>query len=89
MDVIAEASTLNLGNALSGQIAGLTVTNPTGMFQSPSFSLRGKTPLIVLDGVPVETDFFDISPENIESINVLKGGSASALYGARGKMEQS
>lgn len=85
MDVIAEASTLNLGNALSGQIAGLTVTNPTGMFQSPSFSLRGKTPLIVLDGVPVETDFFDISPENIESINVLKGGSASALYGARGK----
>ncbi|WP_339866081.1 SusC/RagA family TonB-linked outer membrane protein [uncultured Algoriphagus sp.] len=85
MDVIAEASTLNLGNALSGQIAGLTVTNPTGMFQSPSFSLRGKNPLIVLDGVPVETDFFDISPENIESINVLKGGSASALYGARGK----
>ena len=38
MDVIAEASTLNLGNALSGQIAGLTVNNPTGMFQSPSSS---------------------------------------------------
>lgn len=85
MDVVAEASTLNLGNALSGQIAGLTVTNPTGMFQSPSFSLRGKSPLIVLDGVPLESDLFDISPEDIESINVLKGGSASALYGSRGK----
>jgi TonB-linked SusC/RagA family outer membrane protein len=84
-EVLAESSTLNIGNALSGQVAGLTVTNPTGMFQSPSFSLRGKNPLIVLDGVPVETDFFDISPENIESINVLKGGSASALYGSRGK----
>ncbi|GAA0877242.1 SusC/RagA family TonB-linked outer membrane protein [Algoriphagus jejuensis] len=84
-DVLAEASTLNIGNALTGQVAGLTVVNPTGMFQSPSFSLRGKSPLIVLDGVPVETDFFDISPENIESINVLKGGSASALYGSRGK----
>ncbi|EAZ80541.1 SusC/RagA family TonB-linked outer membrane protein [Algoriphagus machipongonensis] len=85
MDVVGEASTLNLGNALTGQIAGLTVNNPTGMFQSPSFSLRGKSPLIVLDGIPVETDLFDISPEDIESINVLKGGSASALYGSRGK----
>ncbi|AWW30561.1 SusC/RagA family TonB-linked outer membrane protein [Echinicola strongylocentroti] len=80
-----QANTMNIGNALSGQVAGLTVTNPTGMFQSPSFSLRGKNPLIVLDGVPVETDFFDLSPDDIESINVLKGGAASALYGARGK----
>ncbi|MBT33110.1 MAG: SusC/RagA family TonB-linked outer membrane protein [Thalassobius sp.] len=84
-DVIGEASTMNLGNALSGRVAGLTVNNPTGIFQSPSFSLRGKTPLIVLDGVPVETNFYDISPEDIESINVLKGGAASALYGSRGK----
>lgn len=84
-EVLGEARTMNLGNALSGQVAGLTVTNPTGIFQSPSFSLRGKTPLIVLDGIPVETNLFDISPEDIESINVLKGGAASALYGARGK----
>lgn len=84
-DALGEASTLNLGNALSGQVAGLTVNNPTGIFQTPSFALRGKTPLIVLDGIPVETDFFDISPEDIASINVLKGGAASALYGARGK----
>ncbi|UII20609.1 SusC/RagA family TonB-linked outer membrane protein [Fulvivirga ligni] len=84
-EVINEASTLNLGNALTGRVAGLTVNNPTGIFQSPSFSLRGKTPLIVLDGVPVETNLYDISPEDIESINVLKGGAASALYGSRGK----
>ncbi|WP_186755733.1 SusC/RagA family TonB-linked outer membrane protein [Echinicola salinicaeni] len=84
-EVLGESRTMNLGNALSGQVAGLTVTNPTGIFQSPSFKLRGKTPLIVLDGIPVETDLFDISPEDIESINVLKGGAASALYGARGK----
>lgn len=83
--VLAEAKTMNLGNALSGQVAGLTVNNPTGLFQKPSFSLRGKTPIIVLDGVLVETDFYDISPENIENINVLKGVTASALYGSRGK----
>ncbi|UII25062.1 SusC/RagA family TonB-linked outer membrane protein [Fulvivirga maritima] len=84
-EVIEEARTMNLGNALSGRVAGLTVNNPTGIFQSPSFSLRGKKPLIVLDGVPVETDLYDISPEDIESINVLKGGAASALYGSRGQ----
>ena len=84
-EVLGESRTMNLGNALSGQVAGLTVNNPTGIFQSPSFKLRGKTPLIVLDGIPLESDLFDLSPEDIESINVLKGGAASALYGARGK----
>jgi len=84
-DVLSESRTMNLGNALSGQVAGLAVSNPTGMFQSPSFNLRGKRPLIVLDGVPLESDLMDISADDIESINVLKGGTASALYGARGK----
>src|SRR5690606_9532498 len=67
------------------QIAGLTVTNPTGLFQSPEFSLRGKTPLIVIDGIPVETNFFDITSNDIADINVLKGTTASALYGSRGR----
>ena len=84
-EALSESQTMNVGSALSGQIAGLTVTNPTGLFQAPSFSLRGKNPLIVLDGIPIETDFFDIGSENIESVNVLKGPTASALYGSRGK----
>lgn len=82
---LANSRTMNLGTALSGQVAGLTVTNPTGMFQKPAFVLRGKNPLIVIDGVPVETDFFDVTGEDIENINVLKGVAASALYGSRGK----
>lgn len=85
MDALSESKTMNIGNALSGQVAGLTVNNPTGMFQAPSFSLRGKNPLIVIDGIPVETDFFDVSGDNIANINVLKGTTASALYGSRGK----
>ncbi|HUH46487.1 MAG TPA: TonB-dependent receptor, partial [Arenibacter sp.] len=56
-----------------------------GLFQKPVFSLRGKTPLIVIDGIPVETDFFDVSPNDIANINVLKGTTASALYGSRGR----
>lgn len=82
---LANSRTMNLGTALAGQVAGLTVTTPTGMFQKPQFVLRGKTPLIVIDGVPVETDFFDVSGEDIDNINVLKGVAASALYGTRGK----
>lgn len=82
---LEQPGTINVGNALSGQVAGLAVDNPTGLFQKPNFTLRGKTPLMVIDGVPVESDLFDVSPENIESINVLKGTAAAALYGSRGK----
>lgn len=84
-DKLNSTPSMNVGSALSGQVAGLLVANPTGIFQAPSFKLRGNTPLVVLDGIPVETDFYDISSDNIESINVLKGTAASALYGSRGK----
>src|SRR5690606_33948107 len=84
-NTIEEVAVPNVGNLFSGQVAGLTVTNPTGLFQAPSFSLRGKTPLIVIDGIPVETDFFDVSSSDIADINVLKGTTASALYGSRGR----
>ena len=75
----------NVANLFSGKVSGLTVNNPTGLFQSPEILLRGKEPLIVIDDVPVETDFFDVSKNDIAEINVLKGTSASALYGSRGK----
>ncbi len=82
---INRANTANLGNMLTGQVAGLTVQNPTGLFQAPSFKLRGKTPLIVLDGIPIESDMYDLSANDIAGVNVLKGTTASALYGSRGK----
>lgn len=84
-EVLDQSKTMNIGNALSGQVAGLNVTNPTGIFQKPNFSLRGKKPIIVIDGIVVETDFFDVPSENIANINVLKGTAASTLYGSRGK----
>jgi TonB-dependent SusC/RagA subfamily outer membrane receptor len=82
---LTEAQTMNIGNALSGQVAGLTVFNRTGLFQAPTLSLRGRIPLVVLDGIPVETNLFSLNTEDVESVNVLKGPTASALYGARGK----
>ncbi|WP_312741314.1 SusC/RagA family TonB-linked outer membrane protein [Sphingobacterium multivorum] len=85
LDVLKESKTMNIGTALTGQVSGLIVNNPTGIFQAPSFQLRGKSPLIVVDGIPVESDFYDMSSQNIENINVLKGTAASSLYGSRGK----
>lgn len=84
-EVLHESKTMNIGNALTGQLAGLVVNNPTGMFQAPSFNLRGRSPLIVVDGIPVESDLFDIPAQHIENINVLKGTAASVLYGFRGR----
>ncbi len=82
---VQEVVSPNMGSLLSGQVAGLNVSNPPGMLQAPKFSLRGKTPLIVIDGIPVTTDFYDVSPEDIANINVLKGTSASVLYGSLGR----
>lgn len=56
-ETLPQSQTMNIGNALAGQVAGLTVANRTGMFQAPSINLRGKEPLIVVDGIPVSTDF--------------------------------
>jgi TonB-dependent SusC/RagA subfamily outer membrane receptor len=60
--------------------------NQTDLFQDPIIKLRGATPLIVIDGVPsVDNDIWKINADDIESYNVLKGATASALYGSIGK----
>ncbi|MFX7845445.1 TonB-dependent receptor plug domain-containing protein, partial [Acinetobacter baumannii] len=38
----------------------------------------------VIDGVPVNTDTWNVSPDDIETYTVLKGANAAALYGSRG-----
>lgn len=79
------------GQLIQGKIAGLSVTNPSGNpVGGTEISLRGNTtilgastnPLILIDGVP--GDFNTVAPEDIESTDVLKDGSAAAIYGSRG-----
>lgn len=83
--IIENVNAPNTANLFTGQVAGLTISNPTGLFQSPNIKLRGGNPIIVIDGIIVDTDFYDLSPNDIEAINVLKGQTAAALYGSRGK----
>lgn len=85
LTAVEEVVAPNSASLFTGQVSGLTVNNPTGLFQAPNFSLRGKKPLIVVDGIPIETDFFDVSSNDIASLNVLKGPAAAALYGTRGR----
>ena len=70
---------------LVGKVAGLTVGVTGEMLGAPQVLLRGKTPLYVVDGVPINTDTWNISNDDIESITVLKGPTASAIYGSRGQ----
>ncbi len=83
---LTKARDANPINSLAGKIAGLTVGASAEMLGRPELVLRGsKDLLFVVDGVPVNTDTWNISPDDIESYTVLKGTNASALYGFRGQ----
>ena len=78
--------------ALQGKATGLSVVSASGEpSRASSFQIRGTnsinsgtTPLFILDGVPVEASTFNaISPNDIESVSVLKDASATSIYGAR------
>jgi iron complex outermembrane receptor protein len=77
--------------AIQGKVAGLVITTPSGdPSQNPQVRLRGYTslsgsgdPLYVVDGV-IGVPIQSISPNDIETIDVLKDASAAAIYGSRG-----
>lgn len=81
----------NAINGLVGKVAGLTVGPSAEMLSAPQLVLRGsdirrgQSVLFVVDGVPINSDSWNISPDDIESYTVLKGPSAAALYGYRGQ----
>lgn len=85
---------VSAAEALAGQLAGVQVQQISGMPGSEGFSIRvrgtgsitqSNDPLYVVDGYPMEGSAFRlISPTNIESIEVLKDASSTAIYGSRG-----
>lgn len=84
-DKLSTVKTVDIGTSLTGKVAGLNVQNSTEFNAAPSLLLRGESPLVVIDGVPYgNINLRDIAADDIESVDVLKGATASALYGARG-----
>ncbi|RYY31095.1 MAG: SusC/RagA family TonB-linked outer membrane protein [Chitinophagaceae bacterium] len=86
----------NILNSLQGKVAGALITQSSGGVGSGArIVLRGNrsiqgtnSALIVIDGVPVYTETFNnmassINPDDIESMTVLRGASAAALYGSQ------
>ncbi|MEM6321259.1 MAG: TonB-dependent receptor plug domain-containing protein, partial [Bacteroidota bacterium] len=103
----------NMLDGLTGKVAGLQTTSASnGLTSSNRLVIRGESslnindnsPLIVVDGIPINNNIFgvgggntdqanlptdygngaaEINPEDIESVSVLKGAAASALYGSR------
>lgn len=81
----------NLASSLQGQLAGVEVRSTNGAPGSElQIRVRGAasinadaTPLYVVDGIPID-DLESINPNDIQSIEVLKDASSSAIYGSRG-----
>ena len=80
----------NISNSLFGQGLGLTALQNAGNFSStePTFYVRGlqslssSSPLVLVDGL--ERDMSLVSPEEVESVSILKDAAAVALYGYKG-----
>jgi TonB-linked SusC/RagA family outer membrane protein len=79
----------DIGTMLQGQVAGVSVSAGTGNPATPPTVLvRGinsfnkQSPLYVVDGIPIEYAY-DLNPNDIESMSILKDASASTIYGAR------
>ncbi len=92
-DQLASVGNPNVLGGLQGKVAGVSVTLNSGMpGKAPDIKIRGSrsltgnnSPLYVVDGMPVSGGdrAADFNPNDIESINILKGPAASALYGLR------
>lgn len=77
---------VDIGTSLTGRVAGLVVKNSTEFNARPTLELRGEAAILVVDGVDYDNlTLRDIPTDDIESIDILKGPTASALYGARAK----
>ena len=88
-DLMVGVSGSDISTALQGKIGGLVMNNLGSANATTTFQLRGmtsinsgKSPLIVIDGFP-GGDIRSLTQEDIKSIDVLKDGSAGAIYGTR------
>lgn len=89
---IQEMPITSLGQALQGRTAGVDVSQSGSKPGStPRILIRGRRsfnagndPLYVVDGIPLAGGYEDINPNDIQSLEVLKDATATAIYGARG-----
>lgn len=89
---LMQTPTGDLSQALAGRVAGVQITQSEGEpGASVSIRVRGgisitqsNEPLYIIDGFPSEDGMNELDPAEIESIDILKDASSTAIYGARG-----
>lgn len=90
---MAKAPVTSFDEALAGRVAGVTVSGADGqpgsvnniVIRGPGSITQDNSPLYVVDGFPLEdSDNSNINPADIESIDILKDASSTAIYGSRG-----
>lgn len=90
-DNFVKGAVKDVGQLIQGKVAGLAITNPNGdPAGETQIRLRGTNtiggantaPLVLIDGIPGSLS--TVAPEDVESVDVLKDGSAAAIYGTRG-----
>ena len=86
---LKKVSNSNISTMLEGKVPGVQITTDGQPGADPSVRIRGigsfgsTAPLYVIDGVPMGTTIRDFSPNDIETIQVLKDAAAGAIYGSR------
>lgn len=91
-DELMETASSDVATALAGRVAGVNITQAEGApGASVSIRVRGgisitqsNEPLYIIDGFPSEDGMSMLDPAEIESIDILKDASSTAIYGARG-----
>ncbi|WP_319271254.1 TonB-dependent receptor [uncultured Draconibacterium sp.] len=88
-DEMKKVSNSNISTMLQGKVSGVQITSDGQPGADPTVRIRGigsfgsTAPLYVVDGVPMGTTIRDFSPNDIETLQVLKDASAAAIYGSR------
>lgn len=90
MGALEKSPNVNVLQGLKGVVPGLNIGVATKAGDSPAISIRGRNsisgstePLVVLDGVIYRGNIVDINPSDIESVDVLKDASSTAIYGSQ------
>src|SRR5690606_14153792 len=90
LDDLQARPSSNIGDAIQGMAAGVTVVTSGQPCNNPVFRIRGtgtignNDPLIVVDGMPLNGGLNQVNMKDVENFQVLKDASATAIYGARG-----
>ena len=90
-EALREIPTASVTQAMTGRMTGVLVQNSPGVSGGANIKIRGNNsiqfgnnPIFVVDGLIIDGGFNMINPNDIESIDVLKDASATAIYGSRG-----